>query len=60
MLALYDVALGDVKRDDVARKIAIRSCAESDSNIIKYVFKDYKLSEITRNIYSYIIKGLSH
>ena len=35
-------------------------CAESDSNIIKYVFKDYKLSEIARNIYSYIIKGLSH
>ena len=35
-------------------------CAEPDSNIIKYVFKGYKLSEIARNIYSYIIKGLSH
>ena len=29
-------------------------------NIIKYVFKGYKLSEIEQNIYSYIIKGLSH
>ena len=34
--------------------------AESGSNIIKYVFKGYELSEIERNIYNYIIKGLSH
>ena len=35
-------------------------CAESDSNIIKYLFKGCKLSEIARNVYSYIIKGLLH
>ena len=35
-------------------------CAEFDSNIIKYGFKGYKLSEIARNIYSCLIKRLSH
>ena len=50
MLPLYDVALDGAKRR-IMRKLS-SDCAESDSNVIKYIFKGYKLSEITQNIYS--------
>ena len=55
MLPLYDVALDDVKRRWRRAKNCHPIVQNLTHNIIKYVFKGYKLSEIAQNIYSYSI-----